>query len=486
MTVHPVKFLSFIFLIIFQLIAQEEIYSSEPEINIGVSKQLLVDDYVIAKTENITRQLEKTVKANNGKPIFTSGRFYGTIIRDDNCFKMWYRHLDGSGYGYAESNNGLDFKQKANLTGIPYSGDVNLSVMIDPHEKDIAHRFKGGFDALPGAGAGIAYSADGIHWNTYNNGRSVTYRAADTYNQVIWDETAKVYRLYTRTDFGKYEGAGPKTETAATDVEVRGTRSMINPDIKSDPKNWKLEKHWYFNKEGPKEYLRRQIYAVTNWMYEGVHFGLFTVYEWPGDFRDGKVDYQRRPGHDVVNFYIATSRDGCSWDMKWVYSGQPVIPRGKGGSFDQGMIFSPAGVVTYQDRHWLYYCGANERHGNSEHPFIRDMAIGLAWLPQDRIIAQTAGDQTGTIVTKSFLLQGNQLELNADVSSGCIKVDLLNEDGSPIPGFSGDKAALIQNQDRSQLNVKWNNQGDLTHLKGKIIKIRFRLKNAKLYLFQIK
>ena len=47
----------------------------------------------------------------------------------------------------------------------------------------------------------LGYSADGIHWNAYNDGKPVTHRAADTYNQIVWDAEAKVYRMFTRTDF---------------------------------------------------------------------------------------------------------------------------------------------------------------------------------------------------------------------------------------------------------------------------------------------
>ncbi|NIP92724.1 MAG: hypothetical protein GWO24_04365, partial [Akkermansiaceae bacterium] len=71
--------------------------------------------------------------------------------------------------------------------------------------------------------------ADGINWKPYNDGRPVTHRAADTYNQIIWDEDAQVYRLFTRTDFRR----------PADGLEVRGTRDMVNPDIKADPTNWR-------------------------------------------------------------------------------------------------------------------------------------------------------------------------------------------------------------------------------------------------------
>src|SRR6185295_16406690 len=111
------------------------------------------------------------------------------------------------GFGYAESSDGLAFVHSADLTGINFAGDYTLAVEIDTHEADRVHRYIAAYDA-PGMAAGIAHSADGIAWTPYNGGKPVTRRAADTYNQVLWDPMGKTYRLFTRTDFGTPGGAG--------------------------------------------------------------------------------------------------------------------------------------------------------------------------------------------------------------------------------------------------------------------------------------
>src|SRR5262245_58598987 len=41
----------------------------EQPIEVGLTKQLLVDDYVIAETQNLTRSLGRVVKANDGKRL---------------------------------------------------------------------------------------------------------------------------------------------------------------------------------------------------------------------------------------------------------------------------------------------------------------------------------------------------------------------------------------------------------------------------------
>jgi len=357
--------------------------------------------------------------------------------------------------------------------------------VIDPHETDPAHRYKAGFDCLPGPAAGLAYSADGIHWKPYNNGVSVTYRAADTYNQIVWDEDAKIYRLFTRTDFGG--GRGPKAGTASKDFEVRGTRSMTNPDVKRKPTDWKLVRHWIFDREGPQEFRRRQIYALTDTIYHGVHFGTLSVYEWPSDFSEGKIDYHMRHERDVMNYYIATSRDADEWDLQWVYAQKPIVPRGGDGAFDKDGILPGATILTARDRHWLYYGGLNERHGDPTRPIKHEAAIGLATIRLDGLIyLRAANDADGVVVTRPFRLEGPHLEVNVDCRGGEFSVEVLDASGAPIVGFGPGAANRYRSLDHLRLRPRWKGHADLAEFVGRVIRLKFRLRGSNLYAFQVR
>jgi Tol biopolymer transport system component len=443
---------------------------------VGLSKQLLVDDVIVAESSAVTRELGRVTKANGGKPVFTDGWFYGTVLRDEGRFKLWYRKPDGQGFGYAESNDGLAFEKKADLKGINFAGDFTLAVEIDSHEADPKHRFKAGYDA-PGMAAGIARSADGITWAPYNDGKPVTRRAADTYNQVLWDPIARTYRLFTRTDFGTPGGA----------TELRGTRGMTNPDLKANPTDWKLVREWIFDKDGKDEAKRRQVYAATCWIHEGVYFALLSVYEHPGDVSEGKTtDTSKRHERDVMNFYIATSRDGDAWDLHWVYAGRPLVPRGADGAFDKDLILPASTVVTHDDRHWIYYAGGNERHGTEDVRFDRRHAIGLATLPLDRFVALAAGEKPGTVVTRPFTLEGDGLLVNVDASAGDVSVEVLDGAGKPIAGYSGSDAASAPGTDDLRWRPRWKGQPDLARLRNQTVRFQFTLRQAKLYSFQVK
>ncbi len=441
---------------------------------VGQRKQLFVDDFIVAETSGMERELGQVKKANNGKPIFTDGWFYGTVLHDEGRFKLWYRKPDMKGFGYAESNDGLTFEIKADLKGINFAGDYTLTVEIDPNEKDAKHRYKAAYDA-PGMAAGIAHAADGIDWTPYNGGKPVTKRAADSYNQVLWDPLAKTYRLFTRTDFGTGGGAG----------EIRGTRSMTNADLKVDPANWKLVREWKFDKEGKGETKRRQIYAATCWIYEGVYFALLTVYEYPGDVSEGKkTDTKERHERDVMNFYIATSRDCDTWDLHWVYAGQPLVPRGPNGAFDQDLIVPASTIVTHADKHWIYYAGANERHGTEEARFDRQHAIGLAHLRLDGFVALAAGEKAGTVITRPFKVEGNKLSVNVEAGEGDVSIEVLDESNKPVAGYSGKDGATGKGIDEPRWQPRWN-KADLSAMKDRTVRLKFTLRNARVYSFQV-
>ena len=446
----------------------------DPTRYIGTRTQLLVDDFVISEQQNVQRELGTVTRLNQGKPIFTDGKFYGTVAFDQGRFKMWWRKPEKQGFGYAESTDGIHFKKITDIQGINFAGDYTLSVTIHQRELLHAHRYLAAYDA-PGMAAGIAHSADGIHWTPYNDGKPVTHRAADTYNQITWDPQDATFRLFTRTDFG----------TPGGDGEVRGVRSMTNPNPRANPTDWKLVRNWIFDREGEKEFLRRQIYALTDWIHHDVHFALMTVYEWPGDTSEGPADLVKRHEKDVMNYYIGTSRDGDSWDLDWVYAGKPFLPRGPDGSFDKDMILPASSIVTHKDRHWIYYSGANERHGTPDVSFPRESFIGVATLPLDRFIGLAAtGEETGQIVTRRFPLQGNRLQLNVAAPEGSILVEVLNAAGEPLPGFSGRTSRPSLRVDELRHQPRWKEK-TLASLQGQMIRLRFTLQEATLYSFQV-
>lgn len=470
----------------------------EPAVAVGLSKQLLTDDYVISHRHNIHRDLNQAVKSNGGKPVLVRDKPWeqanlfqvGSVSREDGKFVMHYGYTGPVDYGCrAVSDDGLHWK-KPNLGLREFEGskENNLfdhhgySWFLDPHETDPAHKYKSTFRPLDSSShphaACLAHSSDGLRWHEYNQGRPVTGRAADTLNQMVWDERAQVYRLFTRTDFGA--AGGP--------TELRGAREMINPDVKADPTNWKTVRNWIFDREGPSEGKRRQIHTVNFWQHEGIDFGLMVVMEWP-TFNIPQVevgDDRRRHERDVWNCYLATRRGGhaCDWDLTWIYAEKPLIPRGPDGTFDKDMIHNAATIVTWQDEHWLYYTGWP--NGHMRHPYLP--AIGLAKLPLDRFVylEPWKDAEPGWLITKPFKLEGTRLELNADARNGWLAIEALDEDGNPLPGFTREESRRLEAVDGLRLAPRWRDQADLAGLRGRIVRLKIYLKSAQLFAFQVK
>ena len=113
------------------------------------------------------------------------------------------------------------------------------------------------------------------------------------------------------------------------------------------------------------------------------------------------------------------------------------------------------------------------------------MKIGLAKLRLDGFICLQAKDEPGTVITKPFRLEGRRLEVNVDAHAGHVRVEILDEGGKAIPGFSGKSAPEYRAVDDLRLKPAWTNGKDLLALKGNVVRIRFRLRNARLYAFQI-
>ena len=477
---------------------------------IGLQKQLLVDDYVIAEKQNVTRELGEPKKVGivmrpsvptdfdpvkkypNGLPesggYYEFGRRLSVVWnKRREKFQMLYRASAENMTGYAESSDGIHWTKPL----VSQDGKSNLitfrrrnrgtfyeaSFMIDPtlpwgHPE----KYKAAYN--PGnTKCALGYSADGIHWSGYNDGKSATGRAADTFNQILWDHISRRYMFLTRTDLGADGGL----------EESRSTRIMVHEegnDLMAWPTAWKTLAN--INVDDPK---RRksvngvpmfQMESMNVWPYENVYFGLMHVLT-AGELTgaEGRIDVEdpdKRHDADVIDYFIGTSRDGANYDKTWIHAQKPFVPRGPSGSFDKGMLQPSPEIITRGDEHLIFYTGQFNRHHSPKSTKRETGKIGLAKLPLDRFIGFRAGDEIGTLITKPFELDGDQLLVNVAAENGWIQIELLDASGSVMPGCS----TKHERVDELRLDPNWVR---LAKLKGTTVKLKFTLRNAKLYAF---
>ena len=475
-------------------------------IDIGLQKQLLVDDYSLAEMHNVRRELGTVKKCGvvlkpslptdfverDGKRIAVHMALYLTSVRneEDDKFQMWYLSTNDNGVAYAESRDGIhwekplvskDGKSNIVLDAIEFGCTIDPTVPWGASDKyKIACRPVG--TAGDDCAVHLAYSADGIQWTWYNNRRRVTHRAADTHSQILWDPLRHQYRLTTRTD-GARRGE-PEYRTVRIMYHDRGN------DLLRYPAAWKTVKDRIVIDDPADEGYpgsstqKRQFHHITCWFYEGIYFGIMNVLETPNP--TGKThaggDFETRFEEDVAEYYIGTSRDGLNFDKSWVHARKPFVPRGPPGSFDKDNVTPSSQIITHNDEHWIYYCGMNERFFVSG---LRQSRVGLAKLRLDGFVCLTANDDPGFVVTRPFVLQGDALEVNVDAVRGSIAVEVLDESGRPISGFSKSEAILYRGENQLRLRPRWVDQPDLSLLRGRVARLKFYLRNAKLYAFQV-
>ena len=109
-------------------------------------------------------------------------------------------------------------------------------------------------------------------------------------------------------------------------------------------------------------------------------------------------------------------------------------------------------------------------------------SIGLAKLRLDGFAHLEALEVPGFIVTKPIVMSGRALGVNAAVDGGEVRVEIQDEAGRPIDGCSLDDCDRFVG-DSVRHEVTWSGCADLSRLGGRVVRLRFWLRLAKLYSF---
>ena len=92
----------------------------------------------------------------------------------------------------------------------------------------------------------------------------------------------------------------------------------------------------------------------------------------------------------------------------------------------------------------------------------------------------------GELLTRPITFTGKTLRLNfATSAAGSLRVELQDEHGKPLPGFSLDDCEELFG-DTLDRSVHWKTKADLSALIGRPVRVRFELRDADLYSFQFR
>ncbi len=199
-------------------------------VQIGNTRQLFLDDFVIGSMENLTRVLHHPQRYS-GNPILTGTQSWEkwvigvngrSVLYDQESqeFRMWYGgYLIDEAYPrgilfkvcYAVSADGIHWT-RPNLGQVDWEGSRRNNilrwgqkwmrrpnVMKDPGDPDPERRFKMTYvDILEGKTAITkGYSRDGIRWRL-NGDEKPWFRGPHSANLLGWDPSLRQYVLYVR------------------------------------------------------------------------------------------------------------------------------------------------------------------------------------------------------------------------------------------------------------------------------------------------
>ena len=145
----------------------------------------------------------------------------------------------------------------------------------------------------------------------------------------------------------------------------------------------------------------------------------------------------------------------------------------------------------------MYYLGTSAVHGwdrndqNNRLLTAADVAptgpaaISRVVLRRDGFASVRAAFAGGEFTTPLLRFKGEQLLLNVNTSAcGELRVELLDEQGRPIPNYTLQDCDLVHTANEINRVVSWKGESSVKELAGKPVRVRFAMRALDLYAFQ--
>lgn len=479
----------------------------------GSRRILFLDDAAIESLKNTRFVLKPAVKVSNNPVLRSDQPWEGktiaeaTVFYDEDLqlFRMWYPVYDyhppippveqqnepriadmvserkRCTACYAVSQDGYNW-EKPSLGLVEFQGSKDNNILMasspqsrahfstghvfrDPVEEDPNKRYKGvksNPTLLPDGQRRMTldlyYSADGFNWTPHQGNPVYDLKRPGSWGPTSfmgWDPIRRVYAVYMENCGHQKCPVGKRLIGRAESPDMihwSESETILVPDQEDGPDT--------------------ELYAMHPFVYEDFYVGMLWVFN--------KVEKGHYP-------QFVFSRDGIRFDRRYR---EPFVPVGLAPDFDSNSIL-PLKPIAYKDEIFIYYIGANYRTRQQFQILGKEKAewsIGLAVVPRDRFVClQPEDGERGEIVTRSLRFSGSRLHLNMELAGngpGDLKVEILDPAYFPLPGYTVADADRLTRSGLDNL-VTWNGNPDISRLAGRPIKLRFYLRNAKLFSFRV-
>ena len=447
------------------------------------------DDHALPLQENLRLEMLPPKKHSHnpvlplggpGMPDEWSVQFYGSILRHEGKFKMWYVAADEESFtamtkgggmlgwrpAYAESEDGIHWV-KPNLGLVNYHGNKNnnlllvepaearglhLIVLHEPYDPRPERRFKM-LITVPFRTNGRGYSTsiplfsrDGFRWQMTEAVR-FQKRALVKEDLFLPEEHFEQGGLFRWN--GMYHLPGQQLYPWAALPDGRSAGRVMTILRSRDFLRWSPAKSLGFVRSsafqhGGRNGLGEEAHlAASVWHRGNVLVGLYGLWHGAEDWQDRSMDLGLLVSNDGLKF-----REPAP---DYVF-----IPRGKDGSWDQGGLLQGQGFANVGEQSYFYYGHWDMRVGGNYRP---RGGVGLATLPRDRLgfLTTRQSNRPAAMITCALKVSGPlDVRINADGLSddARLRVELLDESEQPIPGYSGGQAGRVADSGFNQ-PVSW-------------------------------
>lgn len=491
-------------------------------LNIGSRRELFVDTFMIDRLDNTELILHEPVSAGTAiaidKPWEGESNFGDSVYYIDGKYRMYYRaSKPGERSGamcVAESVDGITWEKPA-YNFIPYQ-EMNQTNMITENPRFI--------DMRPGVPkeerfkAFISKCKSGeIHDNMYDPGGDKYlefYTSEDGLNfelmepqpimessllgsfdggcDMFWSEVEQKYVFYFRyavetsadDSFCNYYGNKRTQANVSADTANKSWMRAIARSESTDFIHWSKPEGMCYS-DAPEQFYTNN----TKPYYRAPHIYI----SMPARFMDGKAAVTKEQAKECGLAYTPSENEeypymyGCSDTVfMTTRAGSKVYDR----TFMEAFIRPGIGYGNWTSRCNFMLNGIYQADEKNLMMFVNRNYMQPSWhierllLRIDGFASVKAPWHGGTVLTKPFIFEGSELEINYRTSAaGFIKVEITDEDGNIIHAFSENACHAIVGDEIKRV-VRWAGDMPLSELSGKPIRLRFYMKDADLYSFK--
>jgi hypothetical protein len=217
------------------------------------------------------------------------------------------------------------------------------------------------------------------------------------------------------------------------------------------------------------------IYNFDAIPYESIMLGLYSAWSGPENRICERDSIQKR---NVVS--LGYSRDGFHFSRP---THQPFMNVNESkGAWNWGNVQSVNGVPLIVGDSLYFYSS-----GRRLNKIMWDShtSTGLATLRRDGFVSMHSGQKEGYLITETVTFDGSFLFVNADVRNGKLMVEILDENGSPLEGFSKKDCIAMKTENRTKRLMIWKKHKDLSSMVGRNVRLKFYLTQGDIYAFWV-